>query len=143
MTSTVAYSNLRLSTIQFKKNIVNKLRWWSILNKNIKDVGSRIREARKAMHLSQNELAEMVNISPSHMSDIENGKKIIKLDIFMRLTEALQVSSDWLLRTDIPQVTSIHAQELSALLSDCTPAESQSLIKMLKEMKTAIRESGK
>ena len=113
------------------------------MNKNIKDVGSRIREARKAMHLSQNELAEMVNISPSHMSDIENGKKIIKLDIFMRLTEALQVSADWLLRTDIPSVTSIHAQELATLLSDCTPSESQSLIKMLKEMKTAIRESGK
>lgn len=113
------------------------------MDKNIKEVGARIREARKAMRLSQNELAEMVNISPSHMSDIENGKKIIKLDIFMRLTEALQVSADWILRTDIPQVTSIHAQELSSLLSDCTPSESQSLIKMLKEMKNAIRESGK
>ena len=143
MTSTVAYSNLRLSTIQFKKIIVNKLRWWSILSENIKDVGARIREARKSKRLSQNELAEMINISPSHMSDIENDKKTIKLDILMRLTEALQVSADWLLRTDIPSVTSIHAQELATLLSDCTPSESQSLIKMLKEMKTAIRESSK
>lgn len=143
MASTVAYSNLRLLTIQFKKIIVNKLRWWSILSENIKDVGARIREARKSKRLSQNELAEMINISPSHMSDIENGKKTIKLDILMRLTEALQVSADWLLRTDIPSVTSIHAQELATLLSDCTPSESQSLIKMLKEMKTAIRESGK
>ena len=114
-----------------------------VLSEKMKDVGSRIREARKAKRLSQNELAEMINISPSHMSDIENGKKIIKLDIFMRLTEALQVSADWLLRTDIPQVASIHAQELSSLLADCTPSESQSLIKMLKEMKSAIRDSGK
>ena len=113
------------------------------MSENIKDVGARIREARKSKRLSQNELAEMINISPSHMSDIENGKKTIKLDILMRLTEALQVSADWLLRTDIPSVTSIHAQELAALLSDCSPSESQSLIKMLKEMKTAIRESAK
>ncbi|MBR4758535.1 MAG: helix-turn-helix transcriptional regulator [Lachnospiraceae bacterium] len=107
----------------------------------MKEIGARIRQARKAMKLSQNELAEMVSISPSHMSDIENGKKIVKLDIFMRLTEALQVSADWLLRTDVPQVASIHTQELSTILGDCTPSEAQSIIKMAKEMKTAIRES--
>ena len=111
------------------------------MNIKMKEIGARICQARKAMKLSQNELAEMVNISPSHMSDIENGKKIVKLDIFMRLTEALQVSADWLLRTDIPQVSSIHTQELSSILSDCTPGEAQSIIRMAKEMKTAIRES--
>lgn len=113
------------------------------MSTDMKDIGARIREARKSKRLSQNELAEMISISPSHMSDIENGKKIIKLDIFMRLTEALQVSADWLLRTDIPQVASIHSHELATLLADCTPSESQSLIKMLKEMKKAIRDSGK
>ena len=41
---------------------------------NMKNVGQRIREARKNKRLSQNELAEMAQISPSHMSDIENGK---------------------------------------------------------------------
>ena len=112
------------------------------LNEKLKDVGSRIREARKSRHLSQNALAELVDISPSHMSDIENGKKTIGLDIFMRLTEALQVSADWLLRTDIPQVASIHGQELSALLSDCSASEAQSLLKVLKEVKAAIRDSG-
>ena len=113
------------------------------MDEKIKDVGSRIRDARKAKHLSQYELAEMIDISPSHMSDIENGKKIIGINIFMRLTEALQVSADWLLRTDIPQVASIHNGELSDVLSDCTPTEAQSIIKMIKEMKTVIRESNK
>ncbi len=111
------------------------------MNKNMIDVGARIREGRKKMHLTQNELAEMIGISPSHMSDIENGKKTIKLDIFMRLTEALQVSADWILRTNIPQVSSIHNEELSSLLSDCTPSEAQSIIKMLRELKNAIRKS--
>ena len=68
-------------------------------NRNMKNVGQRIREARKRKRLSQNELAEMAQISPSHMSDIENGKTSLSLDIFMRLTEALQVSADWLLQT--------------------------------------------
>ena len=65
-------------------------------------IGDRIRAKRKEQKLSQRELAEMVHVSPSHISDIENGKKTIGVDILMRITEALQVSSDWLLRTNIP-----------------------------------------
>ena len=112
------------------------------MNKSkLKDVGLRIREARKAMHLSQNELSEKVQISPSHMSDIENGKTNISLDIFMRLTEALQVSADWLLRTDVPQVAHLQSGELADILSDCSASETQALIKMLRSLKSTIRET--
>lgn len=63
------------------------------------------------------------------MSDIENGKKNIGLDIFMRLTGALQVSADWLLRTDIPQVSSIQNKEVSDILADCSSHEVLTLVK--------------
>ena len=109
------------------------------MDSRIKDVGARIREARKLLKLSQAELAEKLQISPSHMSDIENGKKNIGLDIFMRLTEALQVSADWLLRTDIPQVSAIQNQEIDDILADCSADETQSIIKMMHEMKKALR----
>lgn len=69
------------------------------MNDKFKDVGARIREARKIQKLSQADMAERLQISTSHMSYIENRKKNIGLDIFMRLTEALQVSADWLLRS--------------------------------------------
>ena len=78
-------------------------------------IGDRIRAKRKEHKLSQRELAEMVHVSPSHLSDIENGKKTIGVDILMRITEALQVSSDWLLRTNIPSVGAIEEKELKKL----------------------------
>lgn len=105
----------------------------------LKDVGSRIREARKSKNLSQNELSEIIQISPSHMSDIENGKTNISLDIFMRITEALQVSADWLLRTNIPHVAQLQSEELNDILSDCSSSETQALIKLLRDMKSTIR----
>ena len=108
--------------------------------KKLKEVGLRIREARKNMNLSQNDLSEIIQISPSHMSDIENGKTNISLDVFIRITEALQVSSDWLLRADIPQVAQLQSGELNEILSDCSVSEKQALIKLLREMKTTIRE---
>ena len=112
------------------------------LDKNkFKDIGSRIREVRKSKHLSQDKLAEKINISPSHMSDIENGKKNISLDVFMRITEALQVSSDWLLRTNIPPVANLQSGEIGEILSDCSASETQALIKMLRNMKATLREA--
>ena len=105
------------------------------MDKQLIEVGKRVRKARKERHLSQADLAELVQISPSHMSDFENGKTNISLDIFMRLTEALQVSADWLLQTNIPQVSEMHTSEFADLLSDCTSSETQSIIKMVKDMK--------
>lgn len=86
------------------------------MNPKLKEVGSRVQQARKKLKLSQAELAEMVQISTSHLSDIENGKTNIGLDIFISLTEALQVSADWLLQTNVPQVNTIQNQEASEIL---------------------------
>nr|DAT80676.1 MAG TPA: helix-turn-helix domain protein [Caudoviricetes sp.] len=113
------------------------------MNDKFKDVGARIREARKVQQLSQADLAERLQISTSHMSDIENGKKNIGLDIFMRLTEALQVSADWLLRTNIPSVSNIQNSEIAEILFDCSADEVQFLIKMMKEMKSGLRSKNK
>lgn len=111
------------------------------MDSEFKEIGARVREARKRLGLSQMELSEQLNISPSHMSDIENGKTNIGLDIFMRLTEALQVSADWLLRTNIPQVNAIQNKEVEDILSGCTRSETKTLIKMMKQMKAALREA--
>ena len=77
----------------------------------LKEIGSLIRQARKEKNLSQSDLADLIQISISHMSDIENGKKKIGIDIFMKITEALDVSADWLLRTNTSNVKSIQNHE--------------------------------
>ncbi len=111
------------------------------MNDKRKEIGQRIRHARRLANLSQAELSERLQISPSHMSDIENGKKNIGLDIFMRITEVLQVSADWLLRTDVPSVNTIQSQEIAEILSGCTADEIQTLLKLLREIKEAIHKS--
>ena len=54
-------------------------------------LGDRIRQTRRARGISQIQLAEMAQISVSHMSDIETGKTNISLDVFIRIMNALQV----------------------------------------------------
>lgn len=57
-------------------------------------IGQRIRRYRKAQGLSQEQLAEKVNISTTHMSHIENGGTKLSLQVFAELAEALHVSAD-------------------------------------------------
>lgn len=104
----------------------------------LKQLGERIKQARRNSNISQIQLAEMVQISTSHLSDIENGKTNIGIDIFMRLTEVLSVSADWLLQTNVPNVKIMQTNELADILSDCTSAEAQAIIRVAKDMKTAL-----
>ena len=71
-------------------------------------IGSRIRGARIKNGMSQAELAVKSNISLPHISDIELGKSNMMLTSFIRITEALQVSADSLLRPNVPGVTSLY-----------------------------------
>ena len=48
-------------------------------------IGQRIRRIRKAHGLSQEELAEKVGISTTHMSHIETGNTKLSLPVFVEL----------------------------------------------------------
>lgn len=105
----------------------------------LKEIGALIRQARKEKNLNQSDLADLIQISVSHMSDIENGKKKIGIDIFMKITEALDVSADWLLRTNTSNVKSIQNLEVLDILADCSSQEAEILMKLMKEIKDSLR----
>ena len=46
---------------------------------DLKAVGQRIKAAREAKNLTQEELAALVNLSTTHVSVIERGLKVTKL----------------------------------------------------------------
>ena len=61
---------------------------------DLKAVGQRIKAAREAKNLTQEELAALVNLSTTHVSVIERGLKVTKLDTFVAIANALDVSAD-------------------------------------------------
>ena len=62
-----------------------------------KAVGQRIKAAREKKGLTQEELAALIDISPTHISVIERGTKIPRLDTFVAIANVLEMSSDSLL----------------------------------------------
>lgn len=61
------------------------------------DFGRRIRNARKALHLTQEELSEQVGISPSFLGHIERGSRKSSVETIMRLCVALKLDAHYLL----------------------------------------------
>ena len=72
---------------------------------DLKAVGQRIKSAREAKNLTQEELAALVNLSPTHVSVIERGLKVTKLDTFVAIANALDVSADTLLIDVVARAT--------------------------------------
>ena len=61
-------------------------------------VARRVWEARKALGLTQEELADRAEVSSTHISVLERGVKLPNLDTFIAIANALGVSADYLLQ---------------------------------------------
>lgn len=57
---------------------------------DLKAVGQRIKAAREAKNLTQEELAALVNLSTTHVSVIERGLKVTKLDTLSDMTLVIE-----------------------------------------------------
>ena len=104
-----------------------------------KKVGQRIRDIRLQKKMSQADLSVMAQISLPHISDIELGKTKMQLATFTKIAEALQVSTDMLLRPDIPEVNSMYQSEFKELLEGCTPDEIDAIFRIVKEVKHSLQ----
>lgn len=59
-------------------------------------IGSRLHTIRKKNHLTQTDLAEILNTSQSTISAYESGKTIILTAFALQIVEKYNVSLDWL-----------------------------------------------
>lgn len=63
----------------------------------LKEMGLRIAARRKAMRLTQEELAEKLGVSTQMISNLELGKKAIRPENLIKVCEALDLSADYVL----------------------------------------------
>ncbi len=66
--------------------------------KLLKDMGERINLTRKSLKMTQEELAEKMDVSVQMISNLELGKKAIRPENMVKLCDALNVSADYILR---------------------------------------------
>lgn len=101
------------------------------------EIGQRIRKYRKAHNLSQEELAEKIGISVTHMSHIETGNTKLSLPVFVDIASVLEVQTDDLLNNG-PNGRRIAIDELIKTLDECTTKQVRIITDIVKASKTAL-----
>ena len=101
---------------------------------DLKAVGQRIKDAREAKNLTQEELASLVNLSSTHVSVIERGLKVTKLDTFVAIANALDVSADELLVDVVAHSVTGVSNRLSDKISSLPMKEQKKIIKVIQAL---------
>ena len=66
--------------------------------KLLKEIGLRINARRRALSMTQERLAEIMDVSIQMISNLELGKKAVRPENLVKLCFALDVSADYILR---------------------------------------------
>ena len=64
---------------------------------NMYNIGTNIRTARKRADLTQEEMSEMIGVTPQYLSDLERGLVGTSISTLIRICTELNVSSDFIL----------------------------------------------
>ena len=105
---------------------------------NYETIGKRIRKYRKALSLSQEQLAEMVGISTTHMSHIETGNTKLSLAVLVEISKSLSVSMDTIIFGHEKMSDDKIKSEVYELLASCSPAQTRVLLEIMRTTKLSL-----
>jgi len=89
---------------------------------NSKELGTAIRAARLAKGITQEQLAELADITPTHEKHIESGHRSPSVEVLFHIAKALDLSLDNCL-FPAQDTGSGRLREIEILLSQCGEME--------------------
>ncbi len=97
-------------------------------------VGKRIQEVRKSRGLTQEELAQQLDLSTKYISNIECGFKTPKLNTFVAIANALHCDANDLLSDVLDSVTDRESALVSNKLLRLSPERQRQFLRILEIM---------
>lgn len=94
-------------------------------------IGKRIREARLEKKMTQEQLSEAVNISAYYLGELERGIKLPSLTVLVDIAEALNVSTDYILRDTLSSGIVYINNEITDKLDKLTPNQRAGAVEIL------------
>lgn len=105
---------------------------------NYRLIGLRIKENRQLKNITQEELAELIEISPGFMSLIETGRKKPSLETLLAICRKLEITLNELLTGNQIVLETDYSSDLSAILARCNEEEKRLLYDITKAVVEAL-----
>lgn len=101
---------------------------------DLKQIGARIKLARKEKGLSQEKLSELVYVTSHYIYEIERGSKTMSIETLIGIAQQLEVSTDYLLFGSCPNTS-----EINAILSEMSEERKSRVIKAIEAILPYIK----
>ncbi len=113
-------------------------------SKDNKNIGDRIRRYRREKGMDQKELAAILAVSPSVISNLESGKSMVGVDTLLAIVRALDIGIEDLL----PEYSHVSKSledmtEVAELLNDYEPEERIAIISFINTILKAAEQKVK
>lgn len=97
-------------------------------------LGKRIREERLKLNLTQEKLAEDVDLTTAYIGQIERGERSLTLENLIAVANRLDVTVDYLLSDTVTAGTDPCVIQLSRLLDNKTQEEKAMAVDIIKTL---------
>lgn len=100
------------------------------------DLGKKVKEIRIANHLTQDQVAKALGVTPGYISNVENNRSLMTLRMLTYYAQLTGMSLDYLAGSiDEEYKTTALDHELLAVIQDFTPEQKEKIIQMARFMK--------
>ncbi|MEF2968392.1 helix-turn-helix transcriptional regulator [Paenibacillus sp. M1] len=97
-------------------------------------LGRRLRQERHKMNLTQEKLAEKIEVSDAYIGQIERGERSLSLDTLVKLANQLGVTVDYLLHDSIEVNDDQFMNQIRQIMTDRSAKEKQLALDVIKLM---------
>ena len=104
-----------------------------------KELGKRIKAARLDAGMTQEQLAERVNLSSGHCAHVERGTTKVSLSALVSIANVLGTTPDMLLIDNNYKAAPLLLSEAQHLFEDCDPDEIYVMLQAAAAVKKSIR----
>ncbi|WP_438350338.1 helix-turn-helix domain-containing protein [Paenibacillus sp. FA6] len=101
-------------------------------------LGSRLRQERLKHNLTQERLAEKIDVSHAYIGQIERGERSLTLETLIKLANQLEVTADELLLESLKMNDNHFIHKITKLLQERPLNEQQMALNMLEVMFTHL-----
>ncbi len=110
---------------------------------NYISLGKNIKKYRRIADLTQEDLAEICECSPSHIGQVENAHTIPSLEMTVKIANALNVTIDRLINKDYKHPEYIYLKDVSDRIKDYSVAQRILICEQIENLVEAMEQFNK
>lgn len=111
-------------------------------DKFLYEMGQRVSQRRRALHMTQEQLADNVGVSTQMISNMELGKKAVRPENLYKICETLGIGPDFILSGRGGNTDKTDSEEISKnkdFIISCLNDMSAKEVKLIKELTEYIK----